>query len=207
MARTTGTPGSSKRPPGPEDAHVTRAQRDSAESERSRSRQRQRELRHETDRTLRDLPPLPVYNRGVLEAQRAANVARARRDEQEIRLAMDGRYKRTRSATAMLRSEDGKKAGQKARAEAREKSMYERWEARAVREMFGIEPDSDSDDGALAEAISALDEADEELSPGGTDDSDYEEKTPPFGTDPDASDEDEEDNDDEERESAAENDG
>ncbi|EGZ19060.1 hypothetical protein PHYSODRAFT_499264 [Phytophthora sojae] len=73
--------------------------------------------------------------------------------------------------------------------------------------MFGIEPDSDSDDGALAEAISALDEADEELSPGGTDDSDYEENPLPFGTDPDASDEDDEDNDDEERESAAENDG
>ncbi|GMF49228.1 unnamed protein product [Phytophthora fragariaefolia] len=50
----------------------------------------------------------------------------------------------------------------------------ERRETREAREMFDIEPDSDSDNGALGEVLSVLDEADREPSSSNNDDSDYE---------------------------------
>ncbi|GMF44364.1 unnamed protein product [Phytophthora fragariaefolia] len=50
----------------------------------------------------------------------------------------------------------------------------EQRETREVREMFDIEPDSDSDSGALGEVLSVLDEADREPSSSNNDDSDYE---------------------------------
>ncbi|KAE8904648.1 hypothetical protein PF010_g6959 [Phytophthora fragariae] len=174
MARTADTAGTSESPPRP-DAEVTRAQRDSAEFERARIRDHQRKLRGDNDTILQKLSPLEAQSRGVLEATRAESIARQRRDAQEIRLAMEGRRKLTRSATAMLRNEDGEEEG----AHASEQRRIERWEARALREMFDIEPDSDSDGSALAEVFSAFDEADREQSPRGTDDSDYEEKPPP----------------------------
>ncbi|KAG6622589.1 uncharacterized protein IUM83_05490 [Phytophthora cinnamomi] len=78
----------------------------------------------------------------------------------------------------MLRGEDGARP----RSHARDQRSNERWEARAVRQMFGIEKDSGSDDSALADVISVFDEIDEEQSSTG-DDPDYEEKAPyPLGT-------------------------
>ncbi|GMF59716.1 unnamed protein product [Phytophthora fragariaefolia] len=50
----------------------------------------------------------------------------------------------------------------------------EQRETREAREMFDIEPDSDSDSGALGEVLSVLDEADREPSSSNNDDSDYE---------------------------------
>ncbi|KAE8976230.1 hypothetical protein PR001_g25478, partial [Phytophthora rubi] len=106
MARTADTAGTLESPPRL-DAEVTRAQRDSAEFERARIRDHQRKLRGDNDTILQKLP----QSRGVLEATRAETIARQRRDAQEIRLAMEGRRKLTRSATAMLRNEDGEEEG------------------------------------------------------------------------------------------------
>ncbi|KAE9283841.1 hypothetical protein PF001_g22668 [Phytophthora fragariae] len=158
-ATTTGLP------PYPGHGSVTRRQWHNAELERIKIRAQERERR--VDRRverLRDiprLPPLPVYDRGVLEAHRAAKIGRARQEELANRLALLGRTTRTRSTDALL-SRDNSDS---------EHRGTERWEARALSTMFG--GSSSGDGGALREAFNAIEEADEEPSPIGSDDSDY----------------------------------
>ncbi|KAJ8578321.1 hypothetical protein ON010_g885 [Phytophthora cinnamomi] len=154
MARTTGT-ASAPEDPTNQGGDVTRAQRHSAELQRSRLREHQRNLRGDPRAALRNVPPLPIHDRDVLEAQRAANIARERRDAHESRLVIERRSIRTRSATAIFEVKMGRGPGR----------------TRATREA--------TSDGkrarALADVISAFDEVDEEQSSTG-DDPDYEEK-------------------------------
>ncbi|ETK72804.1 hypothetical protein F441_20650 [Phytophthora nicotianae CJ01A1] len=90
------------------------------------------------------LPPLPIYNRAALEAHRAEKIARARIDQQETRLVVGGRQRMTRKAAAVLRNEDGGAAA----ARASEQTDPKQWEKVALKEMFGIGFDSQSDTAA-----------------------------------------------------------
>ncbi|GMF52864.1 unnamed protein product [Phytophthora fragariaefolia] len=91
-------------------------------------------------------------------------------DDQAVRLALSGRSKLTRHAAAMLEQED---VGMRGKSTLDQRRIEQR-ETREAREMFDIEPDSDSDNGALSEVLSVLDEADREPSSSNNDDSDYE---------------------------------
>ncbi|ETK96838.1 hypothetical protein L915_00534 [Phytophthora nicotianae] len=81
------------------------------------------------------IKPLPVYNQSLLDDHRAEKVARARVDTEESQLAINGRQKRTRYATAMLQNgEESAVRGQ------REQEM---WERAALQNLFGIDTEED----------------------------------------------------------------
>ncbi|KAE8887146.1 hypothetical protein PF003_g28610 [Phytophthora fragariae] len=156
QATTTGLP------PYPGHGSVTRRQRDSAELERIkiRAQERKRRIDSRVERLsdIHRLPPLPVYDRGVLEAHRAAKIGRARQEELANRLALLGRTTRTRSTDVLLSRDNSD-------------SEHRGTERRALSTMFG--GSSSDDGGALREAFNAIEEADEEPSPNASDDSDY----------------------------------
>ncbi|KAG3118876.1 hypothetical protein PI124_g7526 [Phytophthora idaei] len=123
-------------------------------------------------------------------AQRAEKVARSRLERQATLFAKEGRRKVTRTISESQRNEQ-RLAGNKRR--------HDRWEARALQELFGIDSDSDSGNSALGEALTALDSADDEVSGCGNGDSDYEEK-PQAQTNDSGGDDSSDDTDDGERE-------
>ncbi|KAE8893927.1 hypothetical protein PF002_g897 [Phytophthora fragariae] len=135
---------------------VTHAQRDSAELARIRIRQNQRQLRDDDSVDVQNAPPLPVYNRALLEAHRAEKVARTRRQEQTVRLALRDKHRLTRTIAGELEKEFEEESGGGQDAG--------RWEARALNHMFG-KGGEDPADRALSEVIAAFDEADENLLP------------------------------------------
>ncbi|ETO74430.1 hypothetical protein F444_09777, partial [Phytophthora nicotianae P1976] len=89
------------------------------------------------------LPPLPVYNQSLSDAHNAEKVARARVDTEETKLAIQGRQKRTRYATAMLRDGEEDVARGSDQRDQREQAKRERAD---LREMFGIDTDSEPED-------------------------------------------------------------
>ncbi|KAG7383993.1 hypothetical protein PHYPSEUDO_003162 [Phytophthora pseudosyringae] len=82
MARTV-----YENPSCPDGRALAQAQRDTAESEHSTFREKKRKLQSDA------LPPLPVYNRAVLEAHRAEKVGRVHMDQLDTGLALEGRKK------------------------------------------------------------------------------------------------------------------
>ncbi|OWZ03784.1 hypothetical protein PHMEG_00024424 [Phytophthora megakarya] len=143
---------------------VTPAQRDSAEKERGRVRANKRKAHEEA--TLPKMMPLGVFNRGVLEANRAKKIAQLRLKDRTDRLAAQGRNKITRSAVqdGTFGGDNGTSGGNHER---------ERWEKRALSDMFQMSSDSDSSDSVLAEVFGASNGVDNDQSSGACVDSDY----------------------------------
>ncbi|KAG7385631.1 hypothetical protein PHYPSEUDO_001193 [Phytophthora pseudosyringae] len=156
MARTT----DSHIPPYTGYGTVTYAQRDSAELERIRIRKQQCKLHGGDGPPVQIMAPLPVCDRGALEAHGAEKVARTRLDEQAARLAKHGSTILTRNAAALLRNEFETED----RAPSRDDYGCQ-WEERALRATFGQDSVTGSTGSALEEAFVALDEADLEMSP------------------------------------------
>ncbi|KAG3050240.1 hypothetical protein PI124_g20195 [Phytophthora idaei] len=170
---------SSDLPPYPGHGNVTHAQRGGAELARIRIRQNERQLRSRARPAVPTLPPLAVSNRVYLETHRAEQIARSCPEEKATHLAIHGKHRVTRTTAALLKKDREEDAGS---------PRGERWESRAPRHMFPASTasaDSTDDGSALSEVIAALEAADAESSPDGTDDSDFEEgksRLPRVGT-------------------------
>ncbi|KAE9325809.1 hypothetical protein PR003_g16383 [Phytophthora rubi] len=141
---------------------VTHAQRDSADLARIRIRQNQRQLRDDDSVDVQNAPPLPVYNRALLEAHRAEKVARARRQEQTVRLALRDKHRLTRTIAGELEKEFEEESGGGQDAD--------RWEARRREPSPSGSDDSDFEDKASGQesddSSASSDEKEEGSSPG-----------------------------------------
>ncbi|POM57448.1 Hypothetical protein PHPALM_38039 [Phytophthora palmivora] len=117
---------------------------------------------------VENLPPLRVYDQGALKAHRVEGIARSKFAERKKRLAREGRTMVTRKSAAMEH--------EKSRGGARDKGSDDRWEKQALREIFGIDPESSSEESThVGEVLCTIDSADDEQISSGSD-SDYEEK-------------------------------
>ncbi|KAE9050062.1 hypothetical protein PR001_g2734 [Phytophthora rubi] len=118
--------------------------------------------------------PHSSRDRGALEAIHAEEVARARLDEQETRLARDDRTQLTRKTAAMLRATHEKTVD--GLSSKRRRRHHD--EERALRETFGIDADSDDSTGSNDKRSFSGDDSDYEKNPEPSSDSDGDAEEP-----------------------------